>query len=419
MPEVEQALEVKNRTTGEFMAKRNVVGVAVGFKNNLGEEEGVPSVVVLVQQKKPLAALTDEDIIPREVNGTPTDVIEIGVLRAHGINPRQSFRPIIQPGASIAHFRVGAGTFGAVVRHRQTGERFILSNNHVLANSNDAVVGDNILQPGSLDGGRAPQDVVARLEAFKALSYIEDATVIDPVPDTPDPTPDDPGPGTDGPGEVPGVPDGPDRPTTPTTPTNNSGCDMVDAMVGLSNLLASVTGSTKRVQAAQMIGDTMGSQAAQVVETVARAQAAGATPAEVPFIAQQALDNLIDAAIARPTEPASLSDEILQIGRVAGTKAPTLGMTVAKFGRTTGYTEGRISLLDATVNVQYDTMRGTRTARFVSQVITSGMSKSGDSGSLVVDPSDNRAIGLLFAGSEFATIFTPIDRVLSYFNVEF
>ena len=29
-----------------------------------------------------------------------------------------------------------------------TGERLILSNNHVIANSNDAAIGDQILQPG-------------------------------------------------------------------------------------------------------------------------------------------------------------------------------------------------------------------------------------------------------------------------------
>ncbi len=385
MPPIEQAVQAKQENTNELLAKRNVVGVGVGFKNALGESEGEESVVVLVQSKKPVDALTEDDIIPSEINGVRTDVVEIGIMRAQQVNPRQRFRPIIQPGASMAHFRVGAGTLGAVLRHRQTGEVFLLSNNHVFANSNDAAIGDPILQPGALDGGNRSNDVVAQLAEFRALAYIEDAAQNQP---TPQPTP----------------PTQPQPPTQPSPPTD-SGCDIVEATVALANVLATLSGSGKRVSA-------------QSVGMQAQAQT-GATPAEVPMIPGRELDNLLDAAIARPTNPAMFSDDVLQIGGINGSKPPTLGMNVVKMGRTTGYTEGRITLLNATVNVQYDTMRGTRTARFVEQIITTGMSESGDSGSLIVDPSDNAAVGLLFAGSGVATLFTPIDRVLSVFNLGF
>lgn len=393
MAEVEQAIQTKNKKTGEFMAKRNVVGVGVGFKNKLGENTGDPSVVVLVQQKKPPSALTEDDLIPKEVDGLKTDVVEIGILRAQGLNPKAEFRPVIQPGISLAHYMVGAGTFGAVVRDNTTGDRLILSNNHVLANSNDAQPGDSILQPGALDGGMIPSDVVAYLHSFRRLAYIEDAP--------PDDGTDDPAP----------PPPGNNRPPAPPPPDNNDGGSFIDFLIGLANLLARLTGSNKRAQA---VPQAPAAQAA----TLARAQSLTAgSPAELPFVAQAALDNLMDAALARPVNPGAVSDEILGIGRVIGTRAPELGMELEKFGRTTGYTTGNVSLLDATVNVQYDTLAGTRTARFVGQVITSPMSKSGDSGSLVVSTADKQAVGLLFAGSEFATIFTPIDRVLSTLNV--
>ena len=45
------------------------------------------------------------------------------------------------------------------------------------------------------------------------------------------------------------------------------------------------------------------------------------------------------------------------------------------------------------------------------------MSEGGDSGSLIVDATENKAVGLLFAGSTLATIFTPIDLVLSALNI--
>jgi hypothetical protein len=111
------------------------------------------------------------------------------------------------------------------------------------------------------------------------------------------------------------------------------------------------------------------------------------------------------------------SDDIKNIGMVYEPKPPALGMRVRKFGRTTEYTEGNITLLNATVNINYSTVHGPRTARFIGQVITESMSQGGDSGSLIVDIAENKAVGLLFAGSNLATIFTPIQVVLDALNI--
>ena len=71
-------------------------------------------------------------------------------------------------GASIGHHLVTAGTLGAFVRRRD-GTVLILSNNHVLANENDARRGDAVIQPGHDDGGRRPRHVVASLSDFVRL----------------------------------------------------------------------------------------------------------------------------------------------------------------------------------------------------------------------------------------------------------
>ena len=42
----------------------------------------------------------------------------------------------------------------------------MLSNNHVLANSNQGKPGDPVLQPGPADGGRYPGDLIGSLEMF-------------------------------------------------------------------------------------------------------------------------------------------------------------------------------------------------------------------------------------------------------------
>jgi hypothetical protein len=101
---------------------------------------------------------------------------KVGVLRAQQLLPPTSrFRPEVPSGVSAGHFAITAGTLGAVVKDRMTGEKLLLSNNHVFANSNDAQLGDAILQPGPADGGQNPGDQVARLERFIPLTYVEDA----------------------------------------------------------------------------------------------------------------------------------------------------------------------------------------------------------------------------------------------------
>jgi hypothetical protein len=49
---------------------------------------------------------------------------------------------------------------------------YILSNNHVLANSNAANLGDPILQPGPYDGGAMPADQIARLSRFIPINFL-------------------------------------------------------------------------------------------------------------------------------------------------------------------------------------------------------------------------------------------------------
>ncbi|MBL8133965.1 MAG: hypothetical protein JNL42_19040 [Anaerolineae bacterium] len=363
-----------------LLSKRNVVGVGVGYKNKAGDTSGDVAVVILVEQKLPLAALSADDLVPRELEGMRTDVIEVGYLRALQ-TPRERFRPTIPSGVSFGHYKITAGTLGTVVKDRTTNERLILSNNHVLANSNDALKGDAILQPGPMDGGLQPADIVATLERFIPLRYVGD-TVEPPVTTpTPNPTPT----------------------PTPTPTPGGSSCDVVSLLVALANAIAKLVGSNQRV-------------AATTQQALAVAAMTGINT--IP-VAQITPENRVDCALARPVNPAMFSDAIQVIGTIAGTKPAALGMRVRKYGRTTEYTEGAVTLINATVNVGYSTAAGARTARFVGQTITEAMSKGGDSGSLIVDAAENKAVGLLFAGSDMATIFTPIDVVLDALNVKF
>jgi hypothetical protein len=101
-----------------------------------------------------------------EVARGEADVRLIGHLVKRDDGYQERHRPI-EPGISVGHFRITAGTIGCFVeRSRKT---FILSNNHVLADENAGKPGDDILQPGAYDGGKRPGDVVASLARFVRL----------------------------------------------------------------------------------------------------------------------------------------------------------------------------------------------------------------------------------------------------------
>jgi hypothetical protein len=76
-------------------------------------------------------------------------------------------RPLV-PGASVAHPDVTAGTLGAFLTDAD-GRVLLLSNNHVLADTDRASIGDPVLSPGPADGGRPGLDRVATLTAFERL----------------------------------------------------------------------------------------------------------------------------------------------------------------------------------------------------------------------------------------------------------
>lgn len=164
---------VKRQTRDYLLGKPGVVACGVGFKEIGGVSTDEQCVVVSVERKIPAAELAASDLIPRALGLVRTDVREVGVIRAlPGLianvkGPADRYRPA-PGGVSIGHIEVTAGTLGCLVR--RGGDLFILSNNHVLANSNVADIGDPIIQPGRYDGGSL-NDQIATLEEFVRLDF--------------------------------------------------------------------------------------------------------------------------------------------------------------------------------------------------------------------------------------------------------
>ena len=209
--------KIQEEIQEDYLDKDNVVGIGIGKKIKDGRETDDTCLTVLVTQKLDKDLLSSESIIPEFVEGKKfkTDVIESGEVFA-GADPAileppvktkvngkaaavrtkwteemtlteefggldiQALRGRSRPcegGYSIGHYKVTAGTYGTAVYKKQDfpgvpTKFFILSNNHVLANTNDARIGDPILQPARFDGGMVPQDIIARLTAYKRIDFL-------------------------------------------------------------------------------------------------------------------------------------------------------------------------------------------------------------------------------------------------------
>lgn len=216
-------------------------------------------------------------------------------------------------GGSVGHFNITAGTLGGFVTRRGKSDVLILSNNHVLADENRCKVGDAILQPGDMDGGKKQSDQVAKLLKFIPLS------------------------------------------------------------------------STK--------------------------------------------PNTLDCATAKLLDGTELDvDRLTGLGRLAGLSDRPLepGLRVAKVGRTTGLTRGRISAFELDdLAIVYDMGNIIFNDSLEIESTTSRpFSDGGDSGSLIVD-AEKKAVAQLFAGSDIGgrgnmgvTYATPIRRVLDALKVD-
>lgn len=133
------------------------------------------------------------------------------------------------------------------------------------------------------------------------------------------------------------------------------------------------------------------------------------------FFKKTGASNLVDCALAKPVNREDVSAEIVEIGQVKGVTEPTTGMQVKKSGRTSGLTTGTVRAVSVVARVS---MGDDCTAIFEDQFMTTAMSKGGDSGSLVLDD-QNRAVGLLFAGSDLSTVCNRITNVLRALDVRF
>jgi hypothetical protein len=174
LPAQQKAIEAQERHTDALMTKPGVHGTGVSQ-----QEDGSFVVAVLVDTA---ASATG---IPESIDGLPVKVIKTGRVYALNVpceerglkdcdsinaeasaggqptGPHQWHPRPVPIGISAGHIDVSAGTIAC--RVSDGCHKYALSNAHVFADENSGAVGDNVLQPGPVDGGVNPDDVIGTL----------------------------------------------------------------------------------------------------------------------------------------------------------------------------------------------------------------------------------------------------------------
>jgi hypothetical protein len=137
------------------------------------------------------------------------------------------------------------------------------------------------------------------------------------------------------------------------------------------------------------------------------------------------MPNRVDAAIAEIAPSVEYRNQICRIGALTGSAPASEGMLVCKHGRTTGYTEGKVT--DVSMDSFFQDYPRLGSVLFVDQLrieptlgynappgeaeLQGCFAAPGDSGAVIVEKNSRRAVGLHFAGMFGIGVANPIAEV--------
>jgi len=150
--EIKNLKKKKNVIGGSLVPKRRITGSK--------EIDGTEVLRVYVKRKEPLCSLAATDVLPsktvigdKEIEVDVVDIGEIVALDTEYPDPKKRYRPLRMGSSTMNSRSGGACSLGAFAIDNKTGNLVQLSNQHCFGLSNDANLGDKIVQPSRLDDG--------------------------------------------------------------------------------------------------------------------------------------------------------------------------------------------------------------------------------------------------------------------------
>ena len=306
--------------------KRNVVGYSKRLRRRIrnGVEVDEEVIRIYVSRKLHPSALALGDMVPAEIDGIPTDVVEIGEMTALDVHPLAHVARVrpLAAGVSIGNWAITAGTLGWFFRDGR-GREMLGSNAHVFAEDplSQSSGETRIVQPGRADGGLVPDDVVGTYHWHLPLA--------------------------------------------------GSDCTISNTVTGLLNHLSALLGRRTRFQLTQT--------------GKARIDFAVAEPTvdyELKLVTAEEWDGFVGLGFAGSAQASFFckAEHILAAGWKPVEKAmeaATISETIHKVGRTSEYTSGQVLDDSAYGRVSYG---GLSMVEFDDVILTTPMLEAGDSG---------------------------------------
>jgi endonuclease G len=142
----------------------------------------------------------------------------------------------------------------------------------------------------------------------------------------------------------------------------------------------------------------------------------------IALLERHAMNQGVDAAVARLTDARPWINDQLDVGPISGITAPTLGMRVIKSGFGSDVTEGMIDGVEGEYPIEYGGFM--RKIKHVYRIVpvTPGrvVSQGGDSGSWWLEKDTRRAVALHFAGYDWpeTALAIAMPQVLDALGVD-
>jgi hypothetical protein len=310
----------------KIKGKKNVIGYSKKLRKRIkdGREVDEEVIRIYVSKKVDPSALDVKDLIPREIDGIPTDVVEIGEIKALNLHPLAHVtrvRPLVA-GVSIGNWAITAGTLGWFFKNGN-GREMLGSNAHVFADDpfKTSSFEKRIVQPGRYDEGKIPDDVVGRYHWHQ--------------------------------------------------PLEGSGCSLSNAIADFLNGVSSLFGRKTRFEL--------------TLTEKAKIDFAVAEPTvdyEIDLYTAEECEGFIGLGFAGSNQASFFckAEHIRAVGWMPIDKSielVTVGETVHKIGRTTEYTSGQVIDDSAFGRVSYG---GLNYVEFDDVILTTPMLEGGDSG---------------------------------------